>query len=222
MADWSWIEQERVLAAVNFFAASWYHRFGSVADARHEAYAYISEHPAILGDDAAGSGLLYLRLSQRVKPHRDVEDVEDEHVAMDDVSVPETAQEEFMRVTAGTYTIEAVARMIPLCYSLEHLDAYSDPFGEELAPVVSRFSRKNPAHAHSLWAAASDLRAVYCHDASVSLYRNKACLTVEEQRALLCKYGLDMTRGMMKLHGLKDYTADVALRKIVNMMNTTN
>ena len=217
MADWSWIEDKRVLDAVNFFASSWSQRFGSREDARHEAFAYISEHPAIIEGDI-GSGMIYMRLTQRVgKSPPDDEEEEEVHVAMDDDTVPETVAEEFMRVTAGTYTVEAVARMVPLCYTLEHMDAYSDPFGEELKPVVSRFTRKDPSHANTLWAAVSDLRSVYCHEQGHQT--NKAKLSLGEQRALLCKYGLDMTRAMMLSYGVKEYTADIAVRKIVNMMN---
>ena len=216
MADWSWIEDNRVLDAVNFFAASWSRRFGSREDARHEAFAYISEHPSIIEGDI-GSGLIYMRLAQRVGRFQPDDEEEEVHVPMDDDTVPETVAEEFMRVTAGTYTVEAVARMIPLCYSMEHVDAYSDPFGEELRPAVSRFTRKDPSHANTLWAALSDLRAVYCHEQGHQT--NKAQLSLDEQRALLCKYGLDMTRAMMLSYGVKDYTADIAIRKIVNMMN---
>ena len=158
MADWSWIEDKRVLDAVKFFASSWSQRFGSREDARHEAFAYISEHPSIIEGDI-GSGLIYMRLAQRVGRFQPDDEEEEVHGPMDDDTVPETVAEEFMRVTAGTYTVEAVARMIPMCYTLEHMDAYSDPFGEELKPVVSRFTRKDPSHANTLWAAAADLPA---------------------------------------------------------------
>lgn len=209
--DWSWIEEERVAEAVDYFAFKWAGRFGSRLDARHEALAYIAEHPSLIGDETVQSGLIYMRLAQKVakRPETDVEAV---HVA----EVPPEADRPSDSAPAGsgTYSMEQAARLVGACYSLEDIESLHDPFSDRVRPEVAVSVYRDPSHANDAWAEVADIRRAYTYGGC-----NAAGLDHMEEKSLLCRYGLDMTKSMTKFHGGSYFKAEAALTKIVNYMN---
>lgn len=208
--DWSWVDQERVTEAVHHFANMWSWKFGSVEDARHEAYAYIAEHPQVIGEMTVGSGLLYLRLGQRVGRSRKSED--DERQLADEGTEVETY--EAPTAVAGTYTTERVARLAAVCFGEEHPEVLSDPFGEQLSPEIKRFTSRDPSHANDLWAVVADIKWAFTYNET-----NNAKLTHQEQRSFYGKFVADFTRSEMRSQGMSERAALAALVKVTNTMN---
>ena len=219
MTDWTWVGEDSVMDAVDTFARSWAGRFGSESDARHEAMAFIAEHPRLIAPAkgssyaTAGSRLIYLRLTKDLA-QRKVKDETDESVVP---AVVEDEPESALEAVPGPYEMASVARLAVACYTLECVESYRDPFGENLRPVVSRFTKADPSHAHTLWAAVADLRNAYCRDGGRRV--NRANLSKREEVSFYCRYALDMPARRVAMYGGRFDIAERALMKITNVMN---
>ena len=217
-ANWDWITLDRAHAAVNYFGKRFANRFGGYSDARHEAMAYLADNPALVGDDSTGAGLIFLRMVKLARKAFGDTDVPDEPPLPPEAETVSIDAVEHASLIAGVYEPQYVARLAHHCYTLEYAESYRDPFADAPRPEVSRSGSHDPSHGNSVWAAIADIRTAYCRDGESS--SNKAGLTLEEERAFLCVYGLDMTPELTREYGINPDCAEPALFKICNRMNS--
>lgn len=213
--DWSFLKDERVMEAVTTFSSRWAWLYGSDEDAWQEAVGFLAAHPTQWKADHLGTGIIYKRLAQMLGTRKAPEEME---VPVGEFYEHETAPApEPQDAMPGPYDVDTVARLVRACYGLECIESYRDPFGELARPEVHRMTAKDPSHSHSDWAAVADIRKVYRRDDDG--VTNTVKLTCAEEQALLARYGLDMTRAMMRAQSLSWERARSALVKITDAMN---
>lgn len=197
------------MQGIERFTRAWHTKFEGYQDARHEAMAYVAEHPSVIVN--ATPWLIAMRLTQMLckrsqRPEEDRQAV----VIMTEVDSPVDA----LTAAPGTYTTEKVARLIAACFGEEDLKALHDPFADRIIPEVKRSVYNDPSRRNDDWAEYADVTRAYKLGGS-----NRAGLTDHEVRSLYCRYALDMTKHMVNMHDADYRVAERALTKVTNYMN---